>query len=1031
MYVIKKTVSLLLMAILWTFTLAAQERITVSGHVTDAETGEPLFAVGILQQGTSNGVISAMEGDYTITVPKGSVLVFSSIGYETLEVVADRNLIDVVLRVDTNLLDEVVVVGYGVQKKSSLTGAVSSVKSEDLQARGVTNLNAALGGKTAGVQSYSSSARPGATPNIQVRGIGSNGSSTPLYVIDGRVASGTGNLNPGDIESVEVLKDGASAAIYGASAGNGVILITTKKGKGDGTLSYDFQLTSQSIAFKPHVMNSEQFIDYWTEVGGLTMDTIMKNWDGRTNTDWVDAVFEPSFMHKHSLTFQGGNDKGQFYLSGSYLNNDGIIKGKSDVFSAYTGVINASYKIKSWLEIGTNNVIDYSISRSVGEGGQSLNVFMSTLGMYPMIKPTYTVDDMPDDMLAVLAPGSKMGTLLGDGNGNYWGLTSYGRTNRISPLVLRDKSLNESRSFSLSGTSYANLTPLDWLTVTSRLSYMFGSGENYSADRKYFNNFAMNDYHNNMAVSSVNSSSVYLQWENFATAMKMFGNHLLTAMVGTSFSTGRSTSTMAGASGTVDNPGWAYDDPNWLYLAYADNGVVKSIGGGEPALSRKLAYFGRINYAYKDKYLFQASLRADAVDSSILPKNNRWGFFPAVSAGWVVSKEPFMQFSKGWLDQLKVRVSWGQNGSLASLGGYMYDRTIGKVNRYAFDDSTSYSYGYAPSVMGNENLKWETSEQLDLGLDLAFLGNRLTLSSDWYDKRTKDLLISGVKLSNTTGFSPSPINAGSISNKGIELELGWQDNVGDFSYGIRGNMATLTNKVTGVHENLSVVPGMGFMDGRVFTRFEKGYPAWYFYGYKYEGVDPQTGDPVFADLGGGADGGPDGNISDSDKTMIGKGIPDLTYGVTLNMTWKEVDLVVFGSGVHGVDIYNVYDPNTEYVYNRLTCFTENRWTPQNTNGTNPRAYAHIDRLITSSYNVFDGSFFKIKQIQLGYSLPKAALDALHLNRLRVYASLENFLTFTKYPGWDPEVTGFGNAMGVDMGNYPNSRKVIFGLNVTF
>jgi len=307
MHLMKKTVSLLLAAFLCVFTLAAQEKITVSGHVTDAETGEPLIAVGILQQGTSNGVISAMEGDYTITVPKGSVLEFSSIGYETAQVVADRELIDIALKVDTNLLDEVVVVGYGVQKKSSLTGAVSSVKSVDLEARGVTNINAALSGKASGVQSYSSSARPGAAPNIQVRGIGSNGSSAPLYVIDGRVASGTGSINPNDIESIEVLKDAASAAIYGASAGNGVILITTKKGKGDGHLSYDMQITSQSLAFKPHVMNSEQFIDYWTEVGSVSLETVMRNWDGRTNTDWMDATFEPSLMQKHSLTFQGGN----------------------------------------------------------------------------------------------------------------------------------------------------------------------------------------------------------------------------------------------------------------------------------------------------------------------------------------------------------------------------------------------------------------------------------------------------------------------------------------------------------------------------------------------------------------------------------------------------------------------------------------------------------------------------------------------------------------------------------------------------
>ncbi len=1024
MHLMKKTVSFLLAAFLGIFTLAAQERITVSGRVTDAETGEPLIAVGILQQGTSNGVISAMEGDYTITVPKGTVLLFSTIGYESVEVVADRSVIDVAMKVDTNLLDEVVVVGYGVQKKSSLTGAVSSVKSVDLEARGVTNINAALSGKTSGVQSYSSSARPGAAPNIQVRGIGSNGSSAPLYVIDGRVAAGTGALNPNDIESIEVLKDAASAAIYGASAGNGVILITTKKGKGDGHLSYDMQITSQSIAFKPHVMNSEQFVDYWTEVGSLSLETVLKNWDGRTNTDWMDATFEPSLMQKHSLTFQGGNEKGQFYLSGSYLDNNGMIKGKADVYKAYTGLINASYKIKSWLEVGTNNVIEYTQTKAVGEGGQGVNLFQSALGMYPTTKPTYTVDDMPDDMLKVLAPGANLGTLLGDGKGNYWGASVFGMTNRLSPFILRDRGINDNRSMSVSGTTYANLTPWQWLTVTSRLSYTLSAGEYYSADRKYFNSLPTGDYRPNMAVSSSNSDMSYIQWENFATAMKLFGKHLLTGMVGSSFSTSRSYSTSAGASGSLENPGWAYDDPNFLYIAYANDSVIKSIGGGEPSIGRKLAYFGRFNYSYADKYLFQASLRADAADSSVLPKDNRWGFFPAVSAGWVVSKEPFMDWSKGWLDQLKIRVSWGQNGSLASLGGYMYARTIGRTGRYNFSDVLNYTYGYAPSVMGNDNLKWETSEQLDLGIDLSLFGNRLTVSADWYDKETKDLLISGVKLSNTTGFSPSPINAGALSNKGVELEIGWQDHIGDFSYGIRGNMTTLKNKVKAVHENLSVVPGAGLISGTVFTRFEKGYPAWYFYGYQYEGVDPQTGDPVFKDINGGG-------VSDSDKTMIGKGIPDFTYGITLNAAWKGIDMVVFGSGVQGVDIYNVYDPNPEYIYNRLTVFTQDRWSQSNPNGTNPRAYADISRLNNSSYMVFDGSFFKIKQIQLGYTFPKSLLSKIRLENLRMYASLENFITFTKYPGWDPEVTGFGSAMGLDYGAYPNSRKVLFGLNITF
>ena len=998
----KKVLSLLVAMSLAGVSLLAQEKITVSGIVTDADNGEPLFAVGVVQEGTTNGVITAAEGDYVIRVPMGATLRFSSIGYKERLVIVDRERIDVALEVDQDVLDEVVVVGYGVQKKSSLTGAVSSVKSVDLEARSVTNVNQALGGKTAGVQSYSASAAPGSKPSMQVRGIGSNGSSAPLYVIDGRIASDAGFLNPNDIESIEVLKDGASAAIYGAAAGNGVILITTKKGQGDGKISYEGQITTQFMN-KPTVMNSEQYIDYWTAANMLTLSQVYSEWDGKTNTDWFDVATEPSLMHKHNLSFQYGNDRSNLYVSLSYLNNDGMVKGNSDQHQAVDGVINASARIKSWLEIGTNNVIEFNQTKGVG------SVFNNAMGLLPLIKPYMSYDELPYEARQY----ADLGWVFGDENGYYSFPRNIGQLYG-HPLGLRDMTINDNRNFYVAGTAYANLKPWPWLTLTSRLSYSLSGSESYSASRAPVTYATLGRV---LSVSGNSGNSIYWQWENFATALKTFGSHTVTAMLGQSYSDTRSNVLSAYETGDTSDMGFPYDDPRFLYFNYASPNVNKTIGGAEPSYVRKIAYFGRLNYDYKGKYLLQASLRADAADLSILPLKTRWGFFPAASAGWVVSREPFMENTRTWLDQLKLRASWGQNGNLASLGGYRYARTVGNVGFYPFGTDYTYQQAYAPSVVGNENLKWETSEQLDLGVDLAFFGNRLTLNADWYRKETRDLIVDGVKRTLTAGFNPSPVNVGSMLNTGVELELGWQDHIGDFSYGIRGNLTTLKNKVTNVAESLSRIEGNN-------TLFEKDMPAWYFYGYKYQGVNPENGDPVF-------ESGSDGIVGPEDMTYIGKGIPDVTYGITLNAAWKGIDLVVFGSGVQGVDVFALYDRSTGFANNKLAWYARDFWTPANTNATQPRPYAMVQQLTTSSYNVFDGSYFKIKQIQLGYSFPESLISRIKLSNLRIYCSLEDFFTFTKYIGLDPEVVGSGTSMGVDTGYYPNTKKVMFGLNINF
>lgn len=1020
----------LVTALLCLLTISIQniwaQDLLVKGTVTDEKTQEPLIGVNIKVKGTSNGTISDFDGNYQISVRPDAILEFSYIGYLTLELKATQ-LMDVKMVQDLKTLDEVVVVGYGVQKKSDLTGSVTSVKAEDIQNRAITNINEAFTGKASGVQSYSSSGKPGSTPNIQVRGIGSNGSSAPLFVIDGRVSTSAGNLEPNDIESMEILKDGASAAIYGASAGNGVILITTKKGKGNGKISYDMQIASQSLAKVPHVMNSEEFIQYYNERGIINMEAVYQNWDFKTNTDWTDATFGPSLFMKHNISFQGGSEKGQFYISGSYLDNNGMIKGDEDTQQSYGGMVNASYKVKPWLEIGTNNNLNYQKTNSLADGGMTDNIIASSLITPPLYAPTYTLDNMPPLMRSELNHDTKtLGPLLQDGKGNYYGIIPYISTNASNPLILAHRGHNENRITSLSGTTFMNITPIKNLVFTSRLSYSFFHSENYSASYPYFSIYSSGAYSPAIAVSASSTSTNYWQWENFASYNFKAKNNNFNVMLGSSYSETRNFGVTGSMGGNGNGDlGFSRNDPNFMYFAYATAGASKSIYGGEPSYTRKLAYFGRMNYDYKNTYLLQFSLRADAADSSILPVDNRWGYFPAASAGWVISNEKFMEKSKSWLDHLKLRASWGQNGSLASLGGYMYDSTVAKYGSYVFTNDLNYSYAYAPTSLGNKNLKWETSEQYDLGLDMRLLNGRLSIGADYYHKNTKDLIVTGAKMSNIAGFASSPINAGSMTNKGFELELGWQDNIGDFSYGVRANLTTLKNKVTKVYDTVDAIDGASLAFSSVLTRFEKGQPAWYFYGYQYEGVNPENGQPIYTDLSG------DGQIGDDDKTYIGKGIPDYTYGITLNAAWKGLDLMVFGSGVGGVNIFNLYDASTAFANNVLSCYTDDRWTPDHTNATMPIASADLRMFMASTAHVFNGSYFKIKQIQLGYTLPEKIMQKIRMERIRAYCSLENFFTFSDYPGYDPEVVGAGNAAGIDMGLYPSSKKIVLGLNVTF
>ena len=460
---------------------------------------------------------------------------------------------------DSQLLEETVVVGYGVQKKSSVTGAVSQVKSEDISSRSITSAGQALQGKTSGVQVITSSASPGAAPAIQIRGIGSNGNNNPLYVIDGRLASSIAGLDPNDIESMEVLKDGASAAIYGAEAGNGVVLITTKKGEGKGRITYDFQLASQRVSRVPQVMNSEQYIDYYTEANIIPIEKFYDNWDFVTNTDWVKVGFENSIMHRHNLTFSAGDANKSLYVSGTYLNNDGIVVGDKDKYERITGMVNASWKIKPWLEIGTNNQLEYYKTRSVSEGSEYGSTLLSLLTMDPLTRPFYPENDLPAHMRNI-TNNTLNRPLLGDGKGNIYGISAFAGDETVNPYITRDSGNNTSRGFNFTGTSFINFMPVKGLTVTSRLSYSLSSSENYGVAFDYFaTGLNKNDY---LSVSAGSNASTYWQWENFLNYQKSVKNHNFGIMVGTSYSESRSFGVSGSMSGNADaGLGFKKDDP--------------------------------------------------------------------------------------------------------------------------------------------------------------------------------------------------------------------------------------------------------------------------------------------------------------------------------------------------------------------------------------------------------------------------------------------------------------------------------------
>ncbi len=1013
---------------------AYAQNSTVSGKVAD-ENGAPIIGVSVmLSNNQTVGTLTDIDGNYSIAVPSNSVLVFSCIGYKTEEVqVQGRARVDVTLKEDAEFLEETVVIGYGVQKKSDVTGSVASVRAAELSNRSTTDAAAALQGKASGVQIINSSGAPGSQAKIRVRGYSSNsGNLGPLLIVDGLKVDNISYLDPSMIESMEILKDAASAAIYGAQAGNGVVLITTKTGaqnNGTSSITYDVKITRQSLGKRAELFDAASWIAY-KEASGFDMESTLKqnNYDG-TDTDWFDVVFAPSFSQQHSFTFQGGNNKGHFFASINYANNDGIVRGDKDVYKRLSAQLNADYKLYDWITVGTNTSIERYHTKSVSQQGRYGNLMNGVMTIDPLT-PVYYSDpsEFATTMLAAYNEGKNI--LKDPTNGLYYATSKYIDDDNGNPLLQRDKTDSYNQGINLRGTLYANITPFKGLTFTSRFGYRVGQSNSHSYSTPYYAN--KQTYSEEYSISASANNNWYYQWENFANYNVTLKKHNISAMAGMSYVENNSDNVSASASGPDILTGY---EKNFQYLNYVNTASnTKRSFSNAPSRSANISYYGRIAYNYDNRYNFQANFRADAFDSSKLSKQSRWGYFPSFSAGWTISNEKFFKnnVNRDIVNQIKLRASWGRNGNINVLSGYQYAATIdynSKLYQYGITDGTV-SYGSAPSGLSNPNLKWETSDQIDLGLDARFLRNRLTLGIDWYDKKTKDLLVSIAPIPEI-GVNSTYVNAGSVLNRGLEIELGWRDSIGDLSYSISGNFSTLKNEVTYLDPAIyRLENGSQFYNNRARTAFEVGYPIWYMRGYKLEGIDQETGKPIFYDANG------DGNIEDGDRTYIGKGIPDYTFGLTVSLEWKGFDFNLYGAGVGGNQILNLYYQADGPMRNSLRYFYDNAWTETNKTAKVPSCISVVNDWTywSSSGVIFDGGYFKIKQIQLGYTLPEKLLKKIFIKGVRAYVSFDDFFCFTRnYPGFDPETatTGSANGMGLDLGSYPTTRKIVAGINIKF
>ena len=1037
----------------------AQTAVQVKGVVLDSN-GEPVMGAAVIEVGTQgNGTVTGADGSFTLSITRGAKIRISYVGYKTVTMtpVAGRTA-NITLEEESELLNDVVVVGYGTQQKKLVTGATTHVTSETIEAVNAVDAFGALQSLASGMNIVMSSGQPGEGYKVTIRGMGTAGSNTPLYVVDGVPGANIEDLSPNDIESIDILKDAASSAIYGARASNGVILVTTKKGKvGKVQVTFDGYLGWQNpntndvtplnakqymeINDKAYEIQGVATYDWATLIPKQYAQIMNGTWNG---TNWLEeTTIDNAPMHNASITVSGGSELSRFALGFTKYHQTGTLGAPADPkFDRHTVRMNSDYSLirkqgRDILKIGENVTFSATDKRGVSVGGIYGNSIRTLLAMTPLL-PAYNDKGELYEYADIQADG--------------WDFSAE-MANPLAQMKYNNGN-GYNKGWRLQTNFFLEFSPIKDLTYRASAGWLYRHRESRSYTPVY--ELSAKSSNPNDDISQSQSYSIRWSLENTLNWKKSFGLHNIDALLGQSV---EKWGYGNGVSVTNSNslfPG-SFDH---AYIANANvvDPAYTSIGGSPESQGSLASFFGRVNYNYNETYLLSLVLRADG--SSNFARGKRWGYFPSVSAGWVMTNESFMESTKSWLDFLKIRASWGQNGN-CNISNFQYLATIAFDDPYYFDSKDNPGLGAYPNILPNEDVKWETSEQLDLGFDARFLNSRLGFSFDWYKKTTKDwLVVAPMLLSYGTG-APY-INGGDIENKGYEIQLSWNDKIGkDFRYGITANFSHNKNEVTRLANSEGIIHGGSnaiAQNTAELYRLQVGYPIGYFWGYEMEGIiqneadlqdyinrncngdkanslqgaSLQPGDVKFVDYNG------NGKIDtgDADKTMIGDPNPDYTLGLNITVAYKGFDLGINGYGFFGQQVAKSYrqfsdHPDDNYCTDVYTKY----WTGEGSTNEYPRfsdgKTANMSEI--SRVWIEDADFFKISRISFGYDFKKL-YSKLPVQKCRLYISLNNFICFTGYSGMDPEV-GFGNgtswASGIDCGYYPSSRSFQVGANINF
>lgn len=1013
----KFSVSLL---VLLGYTALLHGQTVLKGTVRSAESRETLIGVSIVVDGSDIGTASDLDGRFSLEVARLPVrLRISYIGTkdQLLDVASDAQL-EILLEEDSRLLEEVVVVGYGTQLRSNISGSVASVSSADLEGVPILRAEQALQGRTAGVQVAQNSGSPGSALTVRVRGIGTINNSAPLYLVDGMPVEGIDFLNPADIASINVLKDAAAAAIYGARGANGVVLITTRSGKKnqDGQITLESSFGLQQSWRHMALLNAAEYATLSNEAhvaaGKIPRPEFADPLSLGAGTDWQRAVFSQAPMSSQQLNFLGGSTQGNYALSGSYLNQEGIVGGPKSGFERYTARLKTQQQVKSWLSLDANLVYT-SLTRN---GLPENNAFTTPLVRALNIDPVTPIRRF-------------------DGS---WAYSVYADTDIANPVAAIERHSDTWNSRRIVGGIGATLQLAPGLSLRSGYNMdqtfahqdLFYPRFDLSLDPDLSDAPASERSLVNTVVKNQFTWSNW-QWESVLQYEKKWKEKNLSFILGHTALENKYY-LLSGANTNLPS-----NNPLQAYLGNTTDPRESQSAGDYASESALLSVFGRTQFDLKDRYLFSASLRRDG--SSRFGLNNRFGYFPSFSAAWIISREAFWE--KGFITFLKLRGSWGQNGN-DKIGDYSYSTVILPGQNYTFGSSETITSGSAPQQASNPDLRWETSEQTNFGIDVELLDGKINVSADVYQKKTRDML-SRVPIPTIVGVGAPFQNVGTMVNEGIELSAEMQEKRGDWSYRIGGNASFIRTEVLSLGSGGEPITAGNVFSAGYVSRTEVGHPVAAFYGYKTAGIFQTAeevaahafqsertapGDIRFEDLNG------DGKINEADRTFLGNPTPWLTYGASGNLSWKGIDLDMLWQGAYGNQVYNgIFRYDFFYTNRPKTALA--RWTGPGTSDKEPRANLSDPNQNARASDRFieDGSYLRLKNLQIGYSLPNKLLKQWHLQRFRLYLSAQNLLTFTRYSGLDPEIGTVGSALelGIDYGFYPQSRMLGGGIQITF